>query len=142
MAFNDNTMQEIITKFAVANPDHINAIKSLSGYDNKQLLQEMNGLSNIWLIVYVDGTAAGFARITTKGERPDAATHQKGAGIADFSIGDGYAGNAAARSLLEKCLQAGKQYNMLWVLKTVAAAALPVFTALGFGEEGPYLVRR
>ncbi len=135
-------MQEIITKFAVANPDHITAIKALSGYDNKQLLQEMNSLSNIWLIVYVEGIAAGFARITTKGERPDAALRQKGAGIADFRIGGGNADNEAARSLLEKCLQAGKQYHMLWVLKTVAAAALPVFTALGFEEEGPYLVRR
>lgn len=131
---NDINMKEIITKFAVANHDNIDAIIRLSegAYHEKELLQEMNGLSNIWLIVYVDKVEAGYACITTKGERPEALMGKKTAFIKDFLVTG--ADKGAQTSLMEKCLQAGNRYDVLWTVRKAEDPDIPLFHAHGFAD--------
>lgn len=40
-------------------------------FNKEALIAETNNMSNQWLVVYVDDQPAGYARITSKGKRPD-----------------------------------------------------------------------
>src|SRR5690606_816436 len=53
-------------------------------FNEKTLINELNSLSNQWLVVYVDDNPAGFARVTSKGKKPDILTGRRAIRIADF----------------------------------------------------------
>ncbi len=76
---------------------------------------EVNSMSNQWLVVYVDDKPAGFARITSKGERPKAIAQKRIIRIADFGIIEAYTDPAVRQSLFDKCLSICKSYEVIWI---------------------------
>src|ERR1700761_7014443 len=116
----------IITKFTIATEQGINTLLYLTqniarekytgrisekeldayiadSYNTNALLNEVNSMSNQWLVVYAGEQAAGFARITSKGERPTALAQQRAVRIADFGALKKFTDPAIIQSLFAKC---------------------------------------
>lgn len=133
---------KIITKFVIATEQDIERLSLLAkdistekfssvveeqqlntyltaNFNEKHLLKEVNSLSNQWLMVNVDDRPAGFARITSKGIRPDICSHNRMIRIADFGILKAYENTTAKDSLLEKCLALCRSYDSIWITEYV-----------------------
>ncbi|MGJ1386917.1 N-acetyltransferase [Sphingobacterium spiritivorum] len=133
---------KIITKFVIATEQDIERLSLLAkdistekfssvveekqlrtylaaNFNEKHLLKEVNSLSNQWLMVSVDDRPAGFARITSKGIRPDMCSRKRMIRIADFGILKAYANTTASDSLLQKCLALCRSYDSIWIAEYV-----------------------
>ncbi|HEY4286491.1 MAG TPA: GNAT family N-acetyltransferase [Puia sp.] len=101
-------------------------------FNRKALLDEINSMSNQYLVVYVDDQAAGYARITSKGKRPDEIADQRAIRIADFGVLERYAGLSARESLLEKCLSVCMKYDAVWLNEFRENPMISFFRSNGF----------
>jgi len=145
----------IITKFTVATEEGMEAIMMLTqklaiekyatlieaetldhfirdNYNEKTLISEINSLSNQWLVVYVDNQPAGYARMTSKGIRPEGLQGKKAICLADFGVLKAYPDQAIKDSLMEKCLSAGKSYENIWIHEYQQNPLLIFFEKKGF----------
>lgn len=101
-------------------------------FSDHTLRGELNNISNQILVAFVDGEVAGYARITTKGERPEILQGKSAARIADFSILERYHETAAGKLLFEKCLCICKTRQIIWISEHEGTADLNLFTDYGF----------
>lgn len=86
-----------------------------TNFSRKNLLVEGNSMSNQWLVVYADDEPAGYAKITSKGKRPDRLDSKRIIRIADFGILKKYTDPAMRQSLFEKCMSVCKGYEAVWI---------------------------
>ncbi|MFB6456676.1 N-acetyltransferase [Chitinophaga sp. Hz27] len=108
----------------------------ISGKFNEQTLTaEVNNISNQWLIVYVNDEPAGYARLTSKGQRPQRLEGKRAVRIADFGVLSKYPDDAVKDSLLEKCLAVSKQYESIWITEYAENPLIPLFETKGFVKE-------
>ncbi|WP_316835263.1 N-acetyltransferase [Pedobacter nutrimenti] len=149
---------KIITKFTVATADGIENLMGLGrklakekfqnlvreevlekyvseNFAEKVLIEEVNSLSNQWLIVYADEKPAGYARITSKGLRPASVASKKAIRIADFGILQSHAEAGVLDSLYEKCLQVCKAYDAVWLNEFTDNILLDFFIRNGFEKQ-------
>jgi hypothetical protein len=96
---------------------------------------EVNSMSNQWLVVYVDDKPAGFARITSKGERPKAIAQKRIIRIADFGIVKAYTEPAIRQSLFDKCLSICKSYEVIWINEYSENPLINFFESEGFTKQ-------
>ncbi len=145
----------IITKFTVATEYGVNVLSMLTrelamekfsllveqkiidsyisqNFNEQTLISELNSMSNQWLITYVDDSPAGYAKITSKGERPSALVQKRAIRIADFGILKRYQDPVIINSLLEKCLHVCKPYEGIWINEYVQNPAIELFENNGF----------
>ncbi|ACU63536.1 GNAT family protein [Chitinophaga pinensis] len=101
-------------------------------YSDHTLRGELNNISNQVLVAFVDGEVAGYARITTKGERPEILQGKSVARIADFSVLERFHETAVRKLLFEKCLCICKTRQTVWISEHEGAADLTLFTDYGF----------
>lgn len=92
-------------------------------------------MSNQWLVVYKNDQPAGFARITSKGERPATLSQQRVIRIADFGILKEYADPEVRQSLFDKCLSVCKPYEATWINEYVQNHFIDFFKASGFVQQ-------
>lgn len=101
-------------------------------FNHKTLLAEINSMSNQYLVVYVDDQPAGYARITSKGERPDEIINKRALRIANFGVLEKYQASPARESLLEKCLSVCKKYDAAWITEFRENPMIGFFKSNGF----------
>ena len=103
-------------------------------YHRKALIDELNSMSNQWLVVYVDNAPAGYARITTRGKKPHFLDGKRSVRIADFGILDAFPATAIGDSLLEKCLAVCRSHQdvQIWVNEHLESPWIKVFENSGF----------
>ncbi|SFO54554.1 spermine/spermidine N-acetyltransferase [Chitinophaga sp. YR627] len=101
-------------------------------FSDHTLRGELNNISNQILVVFVDGEVAGYARVTTKGERPEIFQGKSVARIADFSVLERYHETATRKQLFEKCLCICKTKQVIWISEHEGTADMDLFTANGF----------
>lgn len=146
---------KIITKFTIGTEEGINALLFLSAaiarekfarkipdqeledYINKNfnkdvLMVEINSMSNQYLIVYVDDEPAGYARVTSKGTRPELLSDKTLIRIADFGILTKYNDVLIAKSLFEKCLSISTIQQVIWISEYENSPYLEFFESYGF----------
>ncbi|MBB6109358.1 N-acetyltransferase [Mucilaginibacter lappiensis] len=108
----------------------------LSGnFNEKALMVEVNSMSNQWLVVYANDKPAGFARITSKGERPKVIAQKRVIRIADFGIIKEYTDPAIRQSLFDKCLSVCKPYEAIWINEYVENPFISLFESEGFTKQ-------
>lgn len=148
----------IITKFTIATEQAINALLFLtktiaaekfstilqqqklehyidSNFSESALIVEVNSMSNQWLVVYANDTPVGFARITSKGERPGVLALKRAIRIADFGILKAYANPAIIQSLFNKCWSVCKSYEAAWVNEYLESPFIGLFESEGFAKQ-------
>lgn len=101
----------------------------------KALIVEINSMSNQWLVVYADDQPAGYARITSKGEKPETITRRRTIRIADFGILKEAKDPAIIRSLFDKCLTICKSYEAVWINEYIQNPLIGFFESEGFAKQ-------
>jgi len=109
----------------------------LENFNKKALIDELNSMSNQWLVVYADGLPAGYARITTRGEKPQVLDGKPAVRIADFGILKKFPAPAIRDSLLEKCLTVGRSHDgvQIWVNEHIGSPLIELFESKGFIKQ-------
>lgn len=100
---------KIVTKFIIGNEQGINDLLVITtttarerfkgkvpdqelenyisaNFNKDALMIELNSMSNQYLMVYADDEPAGYARVTSKGTRPEFFAKKTLARIADFGV--------------------------------------------------------
>lgn len=101
-------------------------------FNDKNLIAEMNSMSNQWLVVYVGDTPAGYACITSNGKKPKNQGEARIMRIADFGILEKYNDTTVRLSLLKKCLAISKSYDGLWIQEYTENPLIAFFESEGF----------
>ncbi|MDQ7960420.1 hypothetical protein [Flavobacterium lindanitolerans] len=101
-------------------------------FNDKNLIAEMNSMSNQWLVVYIRDTPVGYACITSNGRKPKNQEEARIMRIADFGILKKYNDTLIRQSLLEKCLAIGKSYDGLWIHEYKENPLVAFFESEGF----------
>lgn len=148
----------IITKFTIATQQGMDALLYLTqtiarekflplltqeqvenylseNFSEKALMVEVNSMSNQWLVVYANDKPAGFARITSKGERPKTLTQNRVIRIADFGILKAYTDTDIRQSLFDKCLSVCKSYETIWINEYIENPFISFFESQGFIKQ-------
>jgi len=148
----------IVTKFTVATEQGMDALLMLTkelaiekfsslleqkvmdhyvaeNFNEYALTLEVNSMSNQWLVVYADDLPAGYAKLTSKGERPLALNGKRAIRIADFGVLKKYTDPAIRNSLLEKCLAVCKPYESIWMREYVKNPLIEFFESNGFTRQ-------
>jgi len=146
---------KIVTKFTIGTEQGINALLFLTeaiarekfegkvpdqeledyinvNFNKDTLLIELNSMSNQYLIVYADDEPAGYARITSKGARPELFDKKTLARIADFGVLAKYKDPLIAKSLFEKCLSISTMQDAIWISEFEDNPYLDFFESYGF----------
>ena len=104
-------------------------------FSEKALMAEVNSMSNQWLVVYSNDEPAGFARITSKGEKPKNIAQNRVIRIADFGILMAYTDPAIRQSLFDKCLSVCKSYEATWINEYAENPFISFFESRGFIKQ-------
>jgi hypothetical protein len=146
---------KIITKFTIGTEQGINALLFLTAaiarekfagkvpdqeledyinanFNRETLIIEVNSMSNQYLIVYADDEPAGYARVTSKGVRPELFDSKTLARIADFGVLAKYDDPLIGNSLLEKCLSISTMQQVIWISEFENNPYLELFENYGF----------
>lgn len=149
---------KIITRFTVATEQGMDALLSLTreiaiekfsgllhtqvlekyileNFNRDPLIVEVNSMSNQWLVVYADDQPAGYARITTKGKKPENLDSQRIIRIADFGILKRYVDPEIRQSLFEKCIIVCKSYEAIWINEYAENPLIDFFEIEGFVKQ-------
>lgn len=148
----------IVTKFTIGTDDGINALlfltsatarekyqgkvpdQELEGYISEKfnkevLMMELNSLSNQYLVVYADNEPAGYARVTSKGARPDFFGGKTLIRIADFGVLAKYDDPQIIKSLFDKCISITNMQQMVWISEWENSPYLDFFESYGFKKN-------
>jgi hypothetical protein len=101
-------------------------------FNDHALRIELNNFSNQFLVVYVDDELAGYARVTTKGERPEIFSDRSVIRIADFAVLQKFNGTEAKKSLFEKCLRLCSTQQTVWISEYEGNPDMDLFSDYGF----------
>jgi len=149
---------EIITKFTIATAQGIDALLFLTqtifhqkfevllaeeqvehyiaeNYNEQALLVEVNSMSNQWLVVYEAHKPVGFARVTSKGERPGNIANKRAVRIADFGVLKDYDAPAIRQSLFDKLMAVCKPYQAVWLTEYAENPDIDLFVSMGFVKQ-------
>lgn len=145
----------IITKFTIGTEQGVNALlfltaaiarekftgkvpdQELDGYISKNfnkdaLTIELNSMSNQYLIVYANDEPAGYAKVTSKGTRPEVFESKTLARIADFGVLAKYNDPLISKALFEKCLSISTMPQVIWISEHESNPYLELFESYGF----------
>lgn len=104
-------------------------------FNEKQLVAEMNNLSNQWLVVHAGTLPAGYAKITAKGKRPQVLENRRAARIADFAVSETYPEPEIRNALLEKCLALCSHHDGIWINECFPPSIIELFENRGFERQ-------
>lgn len=109
-------------------------------FNKDTLMVELNSMSNQYLIVYADEEAAGYAKITSKGLRPEFLDHKTLVRIADFSVLAKYDDPLISKSLFDKCLSISTMQQVIWISEYENNPYLAFFESYGFKRNADIIV--
>jgi hypothetical protein len=149
---------KIITKFTIGTEEGINDLLLISreiarerftgkvpeqkledyidtNFNKEVLMIELNSMSNQYLIVYADDKAAGYAKVSSKGIRPEIFEGKTLTKIADFGVSGKYNDALIRKSLFEKCLSISTMQQVIWISEFEGSPYLDFFESYGFKRE-------
>lgn len=149
---------KIVTKFTIGTDDGINALLFLASatarekyegkvpepelgeyisekFNKEILMMELNSLSNQYLVVYADDEPAGYARVTSKGTRPDYFGGKTLIKIADFGVLAKYDDPQIIKSLFEKCISITNMQQVVWISEWENSPYINFFESYGFKKN-------
>ncbi len=101
-------------------------------FNDNTLRLELNNISNQTLAVFVDGEIAGYAQVTTKGERPEIFDGKSVVRIANFSVLQKFDETEARKNLFEKCLCLCGTQKTVWISEYEDNPNMDFFSDYGF----------
>lgn len=104
-------------------------------FTDSNLVEELNSMSNQWLLAYVDNIPAGFVQITSKGVRPSSLDHKRAIRIANFGILKKYSDLGVEEALLEKSLSVCRSYEAIWINEYIQNPFIGLFESKGFVRQ-------
>ena len=104
-------------------------------FSDSNLVEELNSMSNQWLIAYVDNIPAGFVQITSKGVRPSTLDRKRAIRIANFGILKKYFDLGVEEALLEKSLSVCRPYEAVWIHEYIQNPFIRLFESKGFVKQ-------
>lgn len=104
-------------------------------FSKAALIAETNSMSNQWLVVYMDDNPAGYARITSKGKKPQVLEGKRAMRIADFGVLATYVDPAVSTSLFDKCMAVCEPYEGTWINEYTANPLIRFFESKGFTRQ-------
>jgi hypothetical protein len=104
-------------------------------FNENVLYGEINDMSNQFLVVYADGEPAGYARITSKGRRPEIFYGKPMANITAFGILKKITDGDTKKHLFEKCLSACCRQQTIWISDYSGNADTEFFESYGFSKN-------
>ncbi|MEE1898620.1 N-acetyltransferase [Flavobacterium rakeshii] len=104
-------------------------------FNDKELITELNSLSNQWIVVYADDNPAGYVKITSKGIKPNSFEDKRAMRIADFGVLKKYDRPEIKHSLLKKCISVCKLYEGIWLNEYIYNPLIPFFEDNGFQKQ-------
>jgi hypothetical protein len=107
----------------------------LKRFSLSMLAREMNSLSNQFLVVYSNDEPAGYAWITSGGERPAAFAGKTVARIVEFGILREFDNDAVRKNLVEKCLSVCAMQQIVWVCEYDESREIDRWQQFGFQKE-------
>jgi hypothetical protein len=119
-------------KFSGRIPDQELEAYINKNFNNDTLTIELNSMSNQYLTVYADDEPAGYARVTSKGARPELFDGKTLARIADFGVLAKYDDPLIRKSLFEKCLSISTMQQVIWISEYENNPYLSFFEGYGF----------
>jgi hypothetical protein len=122
-------------KYAGSVPDDELVAFINSNYNNVVLHAEMNSMSNQFLVVYSDGEPAGYAKITSKGHRPEIFDKKTAVRIADFDVLKKFNDIHVRKNLFEKCLSVCNMQQIVWICEYEGNPDLEFFKSYGFRKN-------
>jgi len=150
--------KSIVTKFTIGTEQGINTVLSIgaatamekytgkvpedqltayiqNNFNAEVLHIEMNSMSNQFLVVYADGEPAGYARITSKGKRPQIFDKKTVMRIADFGVLHKFDDVQIKKNLFEKCVAVCNMQQVIWMSECSEHADLALFESYGFKKN-------
>jgi hypothetical protein len=109
-------------------------------FNEDALMKELNSMSNQYLIVYVDDQPAGYAKVTSKGVRPEVFGGKTLVRIADFRVLAKYNDPLIIKSLFEKCLSITTMQQVIWISEFENNPYLDFFESYGFKRNSAITV--
>jgi ribosomal protein S18 acetylase RimI-like enzyme len=104
-------------------------------FTGSNLVEELNSMSNQWLIAYVDNIPAGFVQITSKGVRPSTLDCKRAIRIANFGVLKKYSDLGVEEVLLEKSLAVCRSYEAVWINEYIQNPFIGLFESKGFVRQ-------
>ncbi len=151
-------IMNIITKFTVATEQGIEVLSMLTkalavekfaqllkpaeldryiveNFNINTLVNEINSMSNQWLVTYVDDQPMGYARITSKGQKPANLGGKRAIRIADFGVCPHEVQPQIEASLMDKCLAVCSSYEIIWINEPIGSSFIEIFEQKGFIKQ-------
>lgn len=104
-------------------------------FNKNALREELNNLSNQYLIVYVNNEPAGYSKVTSKGIKPKVFEHKTVIRIADFGVLSMFNDPLVVRSLFEKSLSISTMQEVIWISESEDSSYLDLFESYGFSRN-------
>jgi len=101
-------------------------------FSHHALRIEVNSMANQFLVVWANGEVAGYARVTTKGRRPEMLQGKSVIRIADFHVLERFNEVEVKKSLFEKCLCLCHAQQITWMSEFAGNADIAFFESYGF----------
>ena len=111
-------------------------------FNEDALRAELNSMSNQYLVVYADDEPAGYARVTSKGERPELFDGKTLIRIADFGVLAKYNDTEINKSLFEKCLSISAMQQVIWISEFENNPYMGFFESYGFKRNADIKARQ
>ena len=89
-------------------------------------------MSNQYLVVYADDEPAGYARVTSKGTRPEYFGNKTLVRIADFGVLAKFDDLQINKSLFDKCISITNMQQVVWISEYENNTYLDFFESYGF----------
>jgi len=122
-------------KYATIIPENKLEAYILKRFSLSMLAREMNSLSNQFLVVYSNGEPAGYAWITSGGERPTAFAGKSVARIMEFGILREFDNDAVRKNLIGKCLLVCGIQQIVWVCEYEESREVDFLQQFGFQKQ-------
>jgi hypothetical protein len=145
----------VTTKFTIATPGNIIMLHALTkaialekfaglveesileeyitkNFNERELKDEMNSMSDQWLTVCYDGEPAGYVRITSIGKRHESLGNKRRIRLANYGILDKFKHTAANQSLFDKCIMVCQVYEEIWLNEYLENPMLDFFEKNNF----------
>lgn len=119
-------------KFAGLVPDDQLEAFIENNFNPRVLRDEMNSMSDQFIVVYLDDTPAGYAKITSEGQRPKIFEKKTLIGIADFHVLLKFNDIQIKKVLFEKCLKVCSMQQIIWICEYDGNPDIQFFESYGF----------
>ncbi|PSL28201.1 N-acetyltransferase [Chitinophaga ginsengisoli] len=103
-----------------------------TNFSYQALRIEVNSMANQFLVVWVNGEVAGYARVTSKGQRPEILQGKSVIRIADFRVLERFNEMEVKNNLFERSLSLCHAQQITWISEFADDVDIAFWESYGF----------